>query len=197
MLRAIVWFVETDLLAYLCYFNLPFNVFVSIWKQSEYRFTFEFDARGLTPVYVSISLRNTHPLSFFPLFFLFLSWFLFLCFCIYVSSSYLLWCSRLWRPWVFQERWKLYKDCVQWGLLRVRWVQRLLLFLGALRDFLNWMLVDLNYEDISGIYVTCMTDERIYYFGFRVIKKAWGHLYIGTFPLSAYNKRSVHDSCSW
>ena len=51
-------------------------------------------------------------------------------------------------------------------------MQRLLLFLGALRDFLNWMLVDLNYEDISGIYVTCMTDERIYYFGFRVIKKA-------------------------
>ena len=30
-------------------------------------------------------------------------------------------------------------------------MQRLLPFLGVLRDFLNWMLVDLNYEDISGI----------------------------------------------
>ena len=30
-LRATVWFVETDLLAYLCYFSLPFNVFSSIW----------------------------------------------------------------------------------------------------------------------------------------------------------------------
>ena len=191
MLRAIVWFVETDLLAYLCYFNLPFNVFVSIWKQSEYRFTFEFDARGLTPVYVSISLRNTHPLSFFPLFFLFLSWFLFLCFCIYVSSSYLLWCSRLWRPWVFQERWKLYKDCVQWGLLRVRWVQRLLLFLGALRDFLNWMLVDLNYEGIFGIYVARVIDERICFLGFVSRKEAWGHLCTRKFLTERLQQRRV------
>ena len=30
-LRATVWFVETDLLAYLRYFSLPFNVFSSIW----------------------------------------------------------------------------------------------------------------------------------------------------------------------
>ena len=32
-------------------------------------------------------------------------------------------------------------------------MQRLPSFLGSLRDFLDWMLVDLNYEGISGIYV--------------------------------------------
>lgn len=60
-LRATDWFVETNLLAYLRYFNLPFNVFGPIWKQFEYEFIFEFDTRGPALVYVPISFRNTHP----------------------------------------------------------------------------------------------------------------------------------------
>ena len=47
-------------LAYLHYFSFPFDVFSSLWKQFEYRFIFELDARSLAPVYVLISLWNTH-----------------------------------------------------------------------------------------------------------------------------------------
>ena len=120
----------------------------------------------------------THCLPFpcFCFFFLSLFGFFFLCFYIYASFSSLLWRSRPWRPRVFQERWKLYKVGVQWGLLEVGRVQRSPPFLGSLRDFLDWMLVDLNYEGISGIYVACVIDERICFLGFVSRKEAWGHL---------------------
>ena len=57
----------------------------------------------------------THPSSSFSLFFLsfFLSWFLFVCFCVYVSSLSLPWYSRIWGPWAFRERWELDKGCVK------------------------------------------------------------------------------------
>nr|CAN80318.1 hypothetical protein VITISV_009814 [Vitis vinifera] len=80
----------------------------------------------------------------------------------------------------------------KWGLLEVGRVQRSPPFLGSLRDFLDWMLVDLNYEGISGIYVACVIDERICFLGFVSRKEAWGHLCTRKFLTERLQQKRAH-----
>ena len=117
---ATVWFVEIDLLAYLCCFNLP--LFMSlVLSENNLDIGLPWNLMlGVLPLFVfQIHFKIPTDCLFLPLFSFLFFLGLFVCFWIYASPLSLPWYSRIWRPWAFRERWELDKGCVKRVLLEL------------------------------------------------------------------------------